>query len=175
MALYRCGALIGRFQPFHLGHLYAVKYALKKVKRLLVVVGSAQFSYTWRNPFTAGERIEMIWRSLKREGLLNDSLLLIPVDDTYERNYIWVRHVENYVPPFKVVFSNDPLTIQLFKEANYEVLEVPLFNRGEVSGTRIRGLMAKGGEWQKYVPSGTLEVLKEINGEHRIKTIFKYV
>ncbi|MDE1859348.1 MAG: adenylyltransferase/cytidyltransferase family protein, partial [Candidatus Micrarchaeota archaeon] len=26
---YGCGLFIGRFQPFHKGHLYALKYALR--------------------------------------------------------------------------------------------------------------------------------------------------
>ena len=51
------GLLIGRFQPFHLGHLNAVEYALKNVDILWIVVGSADKSHEYRNPFTAGERI----------------------------------------------------------------------------------------------------------------------
>ncbi|HDJ89497.1 MAG TPA: nicotinamide-nucleotide adenylyltransferase, partial [Thermoprotei archaeon] len=56
------GLFIGRFQPFHLGHFYALKWILSKVDEVIIGIGSAQVSYTIKNPFTLGERIEMIWR-----------------------------------------------------------------------------------------------------------------
>ncbi|MEM2915309.1 MAG: adenylyltransferase/cytidyltransferase family protein, partial [Candidatus Bathyarchaeia archaeon] len=51
---------VGRFQPFHLGHLEAVKYMLRNSKEVIIVIGSAQESHTLTNPFTAGERVYMI-------------------------------------------------------------------------------------------------------------------
>ncbi|TMI56005.1 nicotinamide-nucleotide adenylyltransferase, partial [Candidatus Bathyarchaeota archaeon] len=40
------GLYVGRFQPFHLGHLEAVRHILSKVDELVVVVGSAHDSHT---------------------------------------------------------------------------------------------------------------------------------
>ncbi|MEM3715338.1 MAG: adenylyltransferase/cytidyltransferase family protein, partial [Nitrososphaeria archaeon] len=52
---------IGRFQPFHNGHYAALKWILEKEKSpIILCIGSAQYSHTVENPFTAGERIEMI-------------------------------------------------------------------------------------------------------------------
>jgi nicotinamide-nucleotide adenylyltransferase len=65
--LYR-GLFIGRFQPFHLGHLATVKFALKNVEELVIIIGSAQKSHELRNPFTAGERIQMIKDSLNTKS-----------------------------------------------------------------------------------------------------------
>jgi nicotinamide-nucleotide adenylyltransferase len=56
------GVFPGRFQPFHLGHLEIVKWALEKVDELIIVIGTAQESHTIVNPFTAGERMIMINR-----------------------------------------------------------------------------------------------------------------
>ena len=39
------GLFVGRFQPFHLGHLDMVKYALTEVDELIIVIGSAQDSH----------------------------------------------------------------------------------------------------------------------------------
>ena len=64
------GLLIGRFQPFHLGHLEAVNFALSKVDMLFIGIGSSNKSNQIRNPFTADERKEMIISSL------NDKILL---------------------------------------------------------------------------------------------------
>ncbi len=165
------GLLVGRFQPFHLGHLYAIKYALKHAERLIIVIGSAQFSYTLKNPFTAGERIEMISNSLEEEEIRGP--LIIPVDDTYERNFIWVRHVENYTPCFDVVFSNDPLTRQLFSDAGYSVKKIPFYKREEISGTRIRRLMSEGEEWEGLVPHAVKRVIEKVGGVERIKMLFR--
>ena len=58
------GFLIGRFQPFHLGHLEAIKFALSKVEHLHVGIGSSNKSHEKRNPFTADERKKMILSSI---------------------------------------------------------------------------------------------------------------
>jgi len=46
------GLFVGRFQPFHLGHLGVVKDILNEVDELVIVVGSAQYSHRIDNPFT---------------------------------------------------------------------------------------------------------------------------
>lgn len=56
--------LIGRFQPFHLGHLALLESALLLAPRVLVVVGSARAPRLAKNPFTAEERIATIQASL---------------------------------------------------------------------------------------------------------------
>ena len=43
------GFLIGRFQPFHLGHLEAVKFALSNVNHLYIGIGSSNKSNELRN------------------------------------------------------------------------------------------------------------------------------
>ena len=57
------GFLIGRFQPFHLGHLEAVNFALSKVEQLYIAIGSSNKSNQPRNPFTVEERKQMILSS----------------------------------------------------------------------------------------------------------------
>jgi bifunctional NMN adenylyltransferase/nudix hydrolase len=59
--------VIGRFQPFHLGHLALLEQALGLAPRALLVVGSAPAPRTAKNPFTAEERIESIRQSLTPE------------------------------------------------------------------------------------------------------------
>ncbi|NYZ79420.1 adenylyltransferase/cytidyltransferase family protein, partial [Candidatus Micrarchaeota archaeon] len=59
------GLFIGRFQPFHNGHLKGIEWALKRCDELIIAVGSTQRSFDRMDLFTAGERIEMIRRALK--------------------------------------------------------------------------------------------------------------
>ncbi len=165
----RTGIFVGRFQPFHKGHLEAVKYALTKVDRLVIVIGSAQKNYEPRNPFTLGERVEMIWRVLKAEGLL-DRVLMVPVQDV-ENHATWVRSVEVSTPRFSCVFSNDPLTLELFRAEGYETVEVPLLNRPLYMATEVRQRMASGGNWEDLVPPQVAEYLKEIGGPERVRRL----
>lgn len=59
--------MIGRFQPFHLGHLALLEHALSVAPRVLLVVGSADGPRLAKNPFTTEERIESIRHSLTPE------------------------------------------------------------------------------------------------------------
>jgi len=63
------GLMMGRFQPFHLGHLDLVKQILSECDEIIIAITSSQFNYLEKDPFTAGERIEMIHQSLKDDGV----------------------------------------------------------------------------------------------------------
>jgi len=68
------GLIVGRFQPFHKGHLHAVKRVLEEVDEIIIVVGSAQYSHRLDNPFTAGERLLMIRRALQEAEIPSSGL-----------------------------------------------------------------------------------------------------
>jgi nicotinamide-nucleotide adenylyltransferase len=168
------GLFIGRFQPFHKGHLQTVRYALGHVGRLVVVVGSAQKSHEPRNPFTAGERIEMIKAALDAEIKDIDAkkILIIPVPDV-DVHSLWTRQVDMLVPRYNVVFANDPFTLLLFRErGDVKTVEAPLLERSSMSGTEARRRMAEeGGNWQELVPAAVARVIGEIGGAERVKAI----
>ncbi|MEM0372966.1 MAG: nicotinamide-nucleotide adenylyltransferase [Sulfolobaceae archaeon] len=164
------GLYPGRFQPFHLGHLNVVKWALEQVDELIILVGSSQESHTLMNPFTAGERIEMIKLTLKEENISMDKIYIIPIPDIL-MNSVWVHHVRIYTPTFNIVFARNPLVIRLFKEAGYEVRIPPAFNREFYSSTHIRRLIITGEDWSKYVPRAVYEFIKRIKGDERLREI----
>lgn len=64
---YKMGIYIGRFQPFHTGHLETVKIMLKKCERVLISVGSHNRPKTIKNPWTSKERITIIKKALIEE------------------------------------------------------------------------------------------------------------
>ncbi len=160
--------MLGRFQPFHKGHLLAIKNILAKADKLIIAVGSSQYSHTLENPFTAGERHQMIARSLEAEAV--SGFYIIPVTDLNVYG-LWVRHVVNHVPPFDRVYATNPLTSRLFKEQQYEVHTTPLYERERYSGTHIREFMLSNGPWQELVPPEVVNVIGEINGMDRIQEI----
>lgn len=165
------GLYIGRFQPFHKGHLEALKWILSQCDEVIIGIGSAQFSHQLDNLFTAGERIEMIRRVLIKEGIL-DRCLIVPIPDVGQHS-LWVGVVRQYCPKFDEVFTNEPLTKRLFVEAGFKTSPIPHFNREEYDATKIRRLMAEGGNWEKYVPDEVASFIKEIGGVERLRDLLK--
>ncbi|ALU11617.1 nicotinamide-nucleotide adenylyltransferase [Ignicoccus islandicus DSM 13165] len=167
------GVIPGRYQPFHKGHLHLIKWALERLDEVIIVIGSAQESHTLQNPLTAGERVLSIKRALECEGIDLSKVYLIPVPDIL-MNRAWVSHVETYVPKFHVAISRNPLVKVLFREAGYEVLEPPAFERNSYVATNIRALIAKGDKrWKELVPKCVAEVLEEINLEERMRELLR--
>lgn len=161
------GFYIGRFQPFHDGHYNMVERIADEVDELILGIGSADDSHTVRNPFTAGERIMMITKSLVDSDLVTYA---VPIEDL-ERNSVWVSHVQSMSPDFDVAYSNNPLVIQLFREAGIEVRQSPMFNREVLEGSEVRERMINDGDWESLVPAPVVEVVEEIGGIERIQMV----
>lgn len=166
------GLYVGRFQPFHLGHLGAIKDILKEVDELIIVIGSAQYSHLLDNPFTAGERMVMIRKALEEAGLSYSRFWIVPVPDVH-LHMMWVSAVEGYTPSFDVVYSNEPLTRRLFIEAGYEVKAIRFHKRKIYSSTEIRERMLKDKSWEKLVPKSVAAFIKEIDGVNRLRDLNK--
>lgn len=166
------GLYVGRFQPFHLGHLDAIKYALKEVDELVIVIGSAQYSHNVNDPFTAGERLVMVRRALVEAGVDYSKLWIVPIPDVH-LHMLWVSAVVGYTPKFQILFSNEPLTRRLFMEAGYQIKSIPLFDRKVYSSTVVREKMSKGDSWTSLVPKSVSEFILEIDGVNRLRALAK--
>ena len=164
------GLYVGRFQPFHLGHLCAVKKILGEVDEVVVAIGSAQYSHNVNNPFTAGERLVMIREALRDEKMDLSTVWLVPVPDVH-LHMMWVSALEGYTPRFTVVYSNEPLTRRLFAEAGYKVKDIPFYDRRVYSSTEIRKRMVKSEDWEKYLPGKVSAFIKEIDGIGRLRDL----
>lgn len=148
---------IGRFQPFHLGHLKVIKWILEIYDKIIIVIGSSQESNTDKNPFTAEERKEMINNTLKVENIENYEIIGIPDvndDDT------WVKTVLEKAS-FETVFSMNPWVDRCFKKFNIRVEGHLKF--GDISASKIRELMNEGKEWEHLVPEEVVKIVKRHN------------
>lgn len=161
------GLLVGRFQPFHLGHLAVVREIRGKrpEDELILGVGSAQESYTWQNPFTGGERLEMIARALGEARI--ERTVSIPVPDI-QRHALWVRYVESLLPPFKMVYTNNPLTRLLFEKAGYSVASPALVDRERFEGATVREHIAENRGWKTSLPPSVAKYLEELHASERL-------
>lgn len=163
----RRALFLGRFQPFHNGHLQALRWILERESEVVLAIGSAQYSHTFKNPFTVGERLEMIYAVLKAENLI-DRVLVSVVPDTDNEYSVWVKLVVSWSPCFDKVYTNDPLSRILFKEEGFPVEGIPFYNREIFEGTRIRKIIAEGGDWEKYVHPRVADIIKRVKGDERL-------
>ena len=160
---------VGRFQPFHNGHFESVKRLLRKYKEVIVVIGSSEDSFSRDNPFTCGERIEMIRTCFGMKDL--SRLVIVPVPDVND-NTVWVDHVLAHIPQVNEVYSNNPLVRMLFSKHGVLVRSTEPHERERNEGASIRKLMCEGDKsWAKHVPKKTYEFLLNIEAEKRMNKI----
>ncbi|WP_342306208.1 nicotinamide-nucleotide adenylyltransferase [Methanolobus sp. ZRKC5] len=160
---------IGRFQPFHLGHYSIINDIARDVDEVVIGIGSAQKSHEPKNPFTAGERVMMIKHALEDADVMHYA---IPIEDL-QRNAVWVSHIISMTPPFDVVYSNNPLVVRLFKEAGIIVRQPPMYQREGYSGSETRRRMLNDEDWRVLVPEAVVDVIDEIDGVNRLKSVSK--
>jgi nicotinamide-nucleotide adenylyltransferase len=162
------GLLIGRFQPFHLGHLEALQFALSKVDKLWVGLGSSNKPVEKNNPFTAEQRKEMILSSI--DDSMKEKILIYFIPDV-DNHIKWIEKIDIIVPKFDIIFSNDDLTKHLYSKRDIQVLTIPFLNRESLSGTNIRDLIIRDQKWDDLVPEGTRNFLQNTNAKDHLKNL----
>lgn len=83
---------IGRFQPFHQGHLAVVQQGLAKADKLIVLLGSAFQPPSTRNPWNVEEREQMLRTCLSADD--NRRVITAPLMDAPYNDEAWVRNVQ---------------------------------------------------------------------------------
>ncbi len=170
----RRALVVGRFQPLHYGHLHVFRYALARADELVIAIGSSQYCCVPRNPLSVDERMEMIVRTLRREGFPLGDIMISSVPDTESPDEDWGQMVLDRVPRVDIAFSNDPETIRDLRNAGLIVENVPFLKRDLYAATKIRELILEGNPlWKDLVPPSVLEFLLEIDIEDRIREIYR--
>jgi nicotinamide-nucleotide adenylyltransferase len=159
---------IGRFQPFHKGHLLLLQHIAKEYDELIIGIGSSQYHDTAENPFSEAERKQMITQSLAAVDLHSYHTVSIPDIHDPPR---WVDHVCSLVPQFDVVIANNSFTRHLFEEKGFLVKGTSYFNREFYSGKEIRRRIMAGESWNELVPEAVVKIIQNVHGVERIKNI----
>jgi len=162
------GLLIGRFQPFHFGHLNALRFALSKVDKLWIGLGSSNKPLQKNNPFSAEERNEMILSSIDESMKQRIQIYFIP---DLQNHIKWIELIDMLVPKFDIVFTNDELTRHLYSKRDVEVLSIPFVKRDILSGTNIRDMIISDQKWEDLVPEGTKNFLHKTSAKQRLKNL----
>ncbi len=154
---------IGRFQPLHNGHVFAIKEILKNNEQLIIAIGSAQKN-GHENPFSFSERKEMI------ELSVSGNYRIFPLEDMNDNN-LWAQQVEKVCGKFDFVYTGNPLVAEILSSAGYSVKPVKILPCA--SATEIREMIADGNpEWKEFVPAPAVEFLEKNKGVERVGKIF---
>ena len=159
---------IGRFQPFHKGHLHVAKSLSKKYDKIIIGIGSSQEKNTKNNPFSYNERKAMISKTLKNNKIKNFSIY--PVPDLYD-DYKWTDYIVKKIPKFYIAYSGNEWTIRCFRKHKIRAQKIRLVKG--ISSTKIREMMAKKRNWQKLVPREVAKFATGISITEKIRNLYK--
>lgn len=166
MSTFSC-LFVGRFQPFHNGHLMVLKGMTKVCGKVVIAIGSAVERASDENPFTVSERKEMIQRALQAENIIpNFDITILEVPDM-DSDAEWTKKCLELSEEVHQVWTGNEWTKKCFVEAGIEVKEIKPVPG--ISGTEIRARMKSGGDWKALVPDDVAVYLSEINAVDRIK------
>lgn len=175
---FNAAVFIGRFQPFHNGHLYNIQEALKIANRVIVVVGSSLEPRTYKNPFSFAERAEMIISSLPEADRARVGV--VPVKDSIYNEVAWATAVQRAVNSKYAEMSGESLlpadTAIIGYEKDKSTYYLKLFPQwklvktalsGDLNATDIRSLFFRKNPEFRYcvgvMPEAVVEFLKQFH------------
>lgn len=166
------GLMMGRFQPFHLGHLDLVKQILNECDEVIIAVTSSQFNYLEKDPFTAGERIEMIHDSLTESKIDLSRCYVVALENQFNIA-TWASYLKSALPHFDKVYSGNNYVSMLLADSGIDVVNPPLLDRNKFNATKIRSMIISGDDWEPLVPKSVYSYLTKINAKNRLEVISK--
>lgn len=161
---------IGRFQPVHNAHIEIIRKATELAHNVIVVVGSAKKPRTFKNPWTADERIKMLKEATSSLGR-KDNIIFEQITDSPYNDQAWAVRIQTAVSSH--VTSNDKIgiighkkdesTFYLDMFPQWTLEEVPLIE--PLNATHIRELYFKKGANTNFlvgvVPPTVLQFMYE--------------
>ncbi len=166
------GLMMGRFQPFHLGHLDLARQILKECNEVIILVTSSQFNYLEKDPFTAGERIEMIHNSIKESDVDLTRCIILAIENQFNIA-TWSAYLKSMLPRFDRVYSGNEYVKMLLADSDIEVIKPEFLDREKFNATKIRSMIVLAENWEQLVPSAVSDFIKKINAKNRLDIISK--
>ncbi len=161
------GVVFGRFQPFHLSHMAALKRCSEKVDEMIVLVSdlpllryghSPKMLSRAENPFDYKDRKEMIERALVDEaGIMEDKFSVHPF-----LKYLFDMHRRDADQNIYIIADHGKLSKYLKAAFRSKGRKASTYGNGAETGvhaTEIRALIRAGREWEGLVPKSTADVV----------------
>ncbi len=165
----RKALFVGRFQPFHKGHLKAVEGIAKRFDMIVIVIGGpAGDEPTLKDPFTFDEREKMMRKALEGRKVDFELHMIRDVEDDEK----WAEEISK-LGNFEAAYTRNPWTARCLKTLKIPVRKQKNYQRYKHCGTRIRKRILQGKDWKSLIPREVYEYIREIRGEERIKILEK--
>ena len=176
----KAGAVHGRFQPFHNGHLRYVLEARRKIDFLWVGItmcNLASLDKTFatgsredpeNNPLTFFERLNIVADALVENGVDRSEFGFVPFPiETPER---LPEFMSTDVPCYTTVCEPwNERKIERLRKVGYEVTVLYREHPKKISGSAIREDIVKGGNlWKGLVPEATVRAVEGLNLRDRL-------
>ena len=161
---------MGRYQPFHLGHMALAEQAMAECEDVIIAVTSAQYNYLEKDPFTAGERIEMIRNAMRDSGADPGRYMILGLENQHNVA-TWPSYLKVALPSFQRVYSGNPYVAMLLEDQGIEVVRPRMLDRERFNATALRLMMTRGGDWKSRVPPAVARFIESVGGEDRVRTI----
>ncbi len=162
------GLFIGRFQPFHKGHLAIIEEMKKDCEEIIIGIGSAQKERETDNPLSGGERIDMIKKVLESKGVEDYEIYPIPDLDCHPA---WPHYIRSILPRFDIVYGHSETVLNLLSRVGVKTRQIEKTKPEEYSGTEIRKRIREEDVWEDLVPKEVVEFLEDIDMEERLKPV----
>jgi bifunctional NMN adenylyltransferase/nudix hydrolase len=163
---------IGRFQIFHNAHLEVIKQALELSEKVIVVIGSAYKPRTPKDPFTVGERREMILLALQENDLDINRVFFTWARDYLYNDQQWVREVQRNVNACIHEYNPKIGIIGLKKDESSYYLD--LFPQWEFIGVRKFWVIGATEIRDRYFDSGALNELSDNIASSTFSFLYNY-
>ncbi|MCD6496421.1 MAG: nicotinamide-nucleotide adenylyltransferase [Candidatus Aenigmarchaeota archaeon] len=159
--------VVGRFQPFHNGHMELIEHLSKMYEKVVIVIGSADQSGTIENPFTAKEREEMIRLALTAKGIKNFTIGAVR---DFHNDRLWAYAVKKCAER-STVFTRNPWTLRCLRNSGMKVRKNKFYSHKRYSGREIRRRIAAGKKWDTLVPPEVFSYIMSNRGAERVKKL----
>ena len=165
---HKTALIVGRFQPFHKGHLFLIKRALEKADKIVVGIGSANISDV-NNPIDFEARKKIIKAVAYKEKFEDRLIKIVPLDDFFNDKK-WLTNLKKQVGEFDLALGHNEWTNNILKKAGYKVLKINYYKRGIYEGWRIRKLIKQEKKWQDRVPTYLISNIKDTDQKSKIQS-----
>ncbi|HMS22959.1 MAG TPA: adenylyltransferase/cytidyltransferase family protein [Candidatus Levybacteria bacterium] len=151
MGKYKKALIVGRFQPFHLGHKYLVERALEFADTVIIGIGSSNIKDD-KNPYSLEVRKKFIQEFLIQEKLSSKVFGIISIEDVPNDDE-WFGIIEKKIKGIDVVVGDNEWVNGIFEKRNFPVVKIGYLKRNILTGTGIRKNIKEKKSWEERVPS----------------------
>ncbi|MEY8765092.1 MULTISPECIES: bifunctional nicotinamide-nucleotide adenylyltransferase/Nudix hydroxylase [Francisella] len=160
--MYDISVFIGRFQPFHRGHLYNILVALENSKKVIINVGSSFNAPNIKNPFSFEFRRQMIIEDLKVAGVDLSLVEIEPLADYFYQEQKWEESLRQNVYKYARIDETIAIVGHIKDDSSYYIKSfpewgyIPVDNYKNYNATEFRKYFYKGEILDEYMCSRTL-------------------